>query len=100
MTHKTSLEALEQADRAAGCRTVLGIYAAAHPGGLTDHELTKISGQQYNSIGRRRTDLAQAKLLADSGETRPSPHGRACIVWCITSAGRRVWAANKLKTAA
>ena len=99
MTHKTSLEALEQADRAAGCRTVLGIYAAAHPGGLTDHELTKISGQQYNSIGRRRTDLAQAKLLADSGGTARPP-GRACIVWCITSAGRRVWAANRLKTAA
>lgn len=56
----------------------------AHPNGLTDEEL-RAQLPQFNggSLVKRRTELARAGLVYDSGTTRTTTGGRAAIVWRI-----------------
>lgn len=56
-------------------------------GPMTDHELSRASGIQINSIGKRRQECTEALLVGDTGKTRPSPSGRQMIVWAITLTG-------------
>ena len=68
----------------------LAAYDTARDGGLTDFELSDLTGIQVSSIGVRRGELTRAGLLEDSGRTRPSPAGSPAIVWVITANGRAV----------
>ena len=52
-----------------------------NPGGLTDFELAEITGYQQTSIGKRRGELRDEALVADSGLRRAAPSGRSAIVW-------------------
>jgi hypothetical protein len=52
-------------------------------GPATDFEIAARLGGQQTSIGKRRGELRDAGLVADSGERRPSPSGSNAIVWKI-----------------
>lgn len=61
-----------------------------HPSGLTDEELVALYAREYPqprslesqaSPRKRRSDLARAGVLADSGDRRPLASGRHGIVW-------------------
>lgn len=54
---------------------------AAHPLGLTSHELAAITGHAYGSIQPRTTELHLAGHITDSGDRRPTPSGRNSVVW-------------------
>lgn len=56
---------------------------AARPS--TDHELAAQLGLDGNSIRPRRKELQERGLIEPSGATRPSPSGRPCIVWRVSS---------------
>jgi DNA-binding transcriptional ArsR family regulator len=49
--------------------------------GLTDFELADKTGYQQTSIGKRRTELRNMGLVADSGRRRKTPSGASAIVW-------------------
>jgi hypothetical protein len=88
----TSRKAAESiADLGGGMKAVYDLIAANGSHGLTDDELA----QQYDGFAaangypplapdsprKRRMQLADARLLVDSGTTRPSRYGREQIVW-------------------
>jgi len=52
-----------------------------HPAGLTDDEGAALLGGDRLTFGRRRQELAKARLVYDSGERRRTPTGRRAIVW-------------------
>jgi hypothetical protein len=58
-----------------------------HPYGLTDFELADLMERQQTSAGKRRGELRDLGLIADSGLTRAAPSGSQAIVWRITEAG-------------
>lgn len=66
----------------ARCLAVLRRY----PAGLTDYELADLTGLQQNSAGKRRGELRDAGLVADTGNRRPGPSGSSCIVWAAVGA--------------
>jgi hypothetical protein len=53
--------------------------------GMTDFELAEALGLQQTSAGKRRGELRDAGLVADSGRRRPSPSGSSAIVWVATN---------------
>ena len=62
--------------------------ADAGDDGLTDFELAAITGVKQTSIGKRRGELRDRGLVADSGRRRESDTRSAAIVWTITPSGR------------
>jgi hypothetical protein len=86
--HHTSVAAgtVNPSYRRGDRKTTLLVYYR-HQKGLSDHDLEEITGRQYNSIGKRRTDLTKAGLVEWSGATKPSPCGYEVKVWRITPAG-------------
>lgn len=56
---------------------------AANPRGLTDFELSDLTGIAQTSIGKRRGELRDAGRVIDSGHRRPSPSGSSAIVWAV-----------------
>jgi len=75
-------------------RRVLSIHKT-HPAGLTDEELIAAytctyapsarSLESRSSPRKRRSDLAHAGVLVDSGERRPLTSGRNGVVWKVAS---------------
>lgn len=66
-------------------RTLVAAILAAHPEGLTDHELWELTGlgwEQKGSVIRRRAECG----AVDSLERRSSPSGRPCVVWVLGGA--------------
>lgn len=59
------------------------------PSGLTDFELGDRIARQQTSAGKRRGELRDAGLIADSKTRRPAPSGSSAIVWCITTLGEK-----------
>lgn len=57
------------------------ILAALQAGPATSYEIAERSGLQEHRVGKRLSELAAAGAIIDTGETRPSPSGRACRVW-------------------
>jgi hypothetical protein len=53
-----------------------------YPQGLTDFELSDRTGLGDNAR-KRRSELAQAGLVAWNGEQRLSPSGSWARVWCV-----------------
>jgi hypothetical protein len=83
-------KALTAADR----RMVLMVHAN-HPLGLTDFELADITGRQQTSVGKRRGELRDLGLIAETTERHPAPSGSPAIVWKITEAGQEFLKRNK-----
>lgn len=50
-------------------------------GGLTDHELSELTGWRLNSMNKRRGELRDAGLVVDTGRRRRTPSGSTAIVW-------------------
>jgi DNA-binding transcriptional ArsR family regulator len=69
--------------KAPGHRALALSVLRSHPGGLTDFELSDLTGLAQTSVGKRRGELRDAGLVADSGKRRPSPSGCAAIVWKV-----------------
>ena len=90
---ETSSEAAKFARKAAsrGCIKALEALSMAP---MTDYDLASATGLQQNSIGKRRSDCANAKLVRDCVDAdglpvkKKAPSGANCIVWEITTAGR------------
>lgn len=55
----------------------------ANPSGLTDFELSDITGRIPTSIGKRRLELQRAGLVIATDERRPTPSGSSAIVWKV-----------------
>lgn len=75
---------------------VLGCHAA-HPDGLTDHEMAAILHREQTSVGVRRAELVRLGLVApvivDGHQARrPKLPGSTVLagVWAITTEGLRV----------
>ena len=66
-------------------------------GPMNDFELAARASEaqgytrKQTSLGKRRGELADAGMVADSGLRRPSDTGRPSIVWALTAEGRRVF---------
>lgn len=63
-------------------REVIRLLSMA-PDGLTDDEGGALLGGDRLTFGRRRSELATAGLVKDSGQTRTTPYGRQAIVWVL-----------------
>jgi hypothetical protein len=78
----TSWAAASDARRSASTHRIRALDALrANPAGLTDFELAELLRVGQTSIGKRRGELRDAGLVADSGRRRPAPSGSAAIVW-------------------
>lgn len=51
------------------------------PLGLTNHEIVTATGLDWNTSSPRVRPLVRKNLVYDSGERRPGPGGKKCIVW-------------------
>jgi hypothetical protein len=63
------------------------LYAVlARRGPMTRSELTAAAGQKLSDyqVSKRVSDLKNAKLIVDTGQTRPGPTGRMQTVWRAT----------------
>lgn len=79
----------------AGDRAEVLRLHAANPDGLTDFELAALMQRQQTSVGKRRVELRDSGLIAQTEMRRPSPSGSPAIVWRITDEGLR--ATNQAK---
>lgn len=90
----TSRQAAEQLDHrtvGARCRRYLLVIRQAGDDGATRDEVARAvgaRGAEDRALSRRLTDLAQARLVEDSGRTRLSESARRQVVWVVTPAGR------------
>jgi hypothetical protein len=77
-----------RAARGTDCEAALRALVAHGP--MTDFELAARIDRQQTSAGVRRGDLVKhdPPLVEDTGAKKPSPSGRAAIVWGATAAGR------------
>jgi hypothetical protein len=76
-------------------RKALAALSAAGEGGLTDFELASRIGRQQTSAGKRRGELRDLGLVADTGRRRPAPSGSAAIVWAVTALGCQLAAESR-----
>jgi hypothetical protein len=70
-------------------RRALAALVAVGDDGLTDFELAARLSRQQTSAGKRRGELRDLGLVADTGRRRSAPSGSAAIVWAITPLGLR-----------
>lgn len=84
---KTSKNAARSAEAFAGaqCRMVFDFIASQREFGATDKETQSATGLSCDSQVPRRWTLVRTGQVADSGRTRPTPSGRAAIVWVATA---------------
>jgi hypothetical protein len=97
---ETSHDAARDATFHASKSRLLALYCLAKHGPCTDYELEAFTGRQKNSIGKRRLDCQRAGLvevLVVDGikQRRPGPSGSDCLVWQLTSKGRKFYAPGK-----
>jgi len=74
-------------------RPYMDALRRAGDAGLTDHEASREIGCALTTIQPRRAelnDLAGPPLVVESENRRPSPTGRPCIAWRLSSHGERV----------
>lgn len=77
----TSLQA-PKGDTLTRLQAVVMDVHRAHPNGLTDQELRRHLPQfDGGSLVKRRSELARAGLVFDTGTTRETASGRRAIVW-------------------
>lgn len=61
--------------------------------GLTDSEMEFMLRRSHQSVSSARNFLASAGWIYDTGRRRLNPSGGQAIVWAMTPAGIRAWAA-------
>lgn len=59
------------------------ILSALQTRPMTDYQLADWLGETHKRVQPRRSTLAAAGKLVDSGKRAQSPYGRAAIVWQI-----------------
>lgn len=74
---------------------VLERLVLAGPRGLTDFELSEQLGILRTSAGKRRKELMEGGLVADSGDRRLTDTGSTAIVWVITDKGLELAERNR-----
>lgn len=57
-----------------------------HPDGLTAHEMSELLRMALNTVSPCTAPLLRKEFIVDSGERRPGPSGRRCIVWKLKGA--------------
>ena len=72
--------ALFAAPKAETHRVALRVLKA-HPDGLTDFDLARLTGIPQTSIGVRRKELVRMGLVEATDKRRPAPSGAKAIVW-------------------
>lgn len=90
--HDTEREAAQAIAPTAGhlCLAVFQLLHD-HPDGLTDDEGGALLGRDRLTFGRRRNELAIARIVRDSGRRRLNPAGRRAIVWELTDPCTDPW---------
>ncbi len=68
---------------AKGRRQVFDHLIALGGMGATDHELAVALGMNPSTVRPRRLELVESGAVVDSGQTRPTPSGRAATVWTV-----------------
>lgn len=84
---KTSREAAERirpSTSVARQKVYEAIFASGERG-LTDAEMYQATGLASDTARPRRCELVRGGYVRDSGRERPSPSGRAMIVWICTT---------------
>ena len=66
---------------------VLAALAAAGARGMIDHDHEAVNGLEQDTAGKRRKELQELGMVAQSPLRRKTPRGRDAIVWTITAAG-------------
>lgn len=64
-------------------RNVIAELVKAGDQGMTDFELAHALGKQQTSIGKRRGELVEAKMVEWAGTWRKAPSGARARVWRI-----------------
>ena len=73
--------ALFAAPKAESHRVIALRVLKAHPDGLSDFELSALTGVPQTSIGVRRKELVRMGLVEATDKRRPAPSGAKAIVW-------------------
>ncbi len=83
----TSREAAERIRpvSSVGRQLVYDALFASGDRGLTDAEIRQMTGLASDTARPRRRELVTGGYVRDSGRERPSPSGRAMVVWVCTS---------------
>ena len=72
----------------------LNAFMVAGDRGLTDHELSEVTGVYLYSIAPRRNELTRMGWLVDSGRRRMGSHqGHTAIVWTLSTGGENLLSA-------
>ncbi|MET8848066.1 hypothetical protein [Amycolatopsis sp. NPDC004625] len=91
--------AVAVAPRVGSQRARILIYAAEHPTGVSDYEISRDLRLLPNSTRPRRGELVEAGYLADTGTTRIH-RGSPWIVWMVTDSGQEWYVNNQQEDAA
>jgi DNA-binding MarR family transcriptional regulator len=79
---ETSHEAAQEVEKSVTALEAIVLEALRnHPLGLTNHEIVEFTGLTWNTASPRLHPLVKKGWVIDSGERRPGPSGRNCIVW-------------------
>lgn len=83
-TSRAAADSLPEAVSGRQERLVLECLKRRGAWGATDAEIQAATGIPVTSEVARRNRLVIAGLARDSGRTRPTPSGRAAVVWVAT----------------
>lgn len=79
----TSSLAAEKVLTKADTGRALVLQALLEHGPCSDFDLARITGWRQVSIGKRRGELRDAKLVKEAGYTRKNEFGNKCQVWML-----------------
>lgn len=83
-TRRAAREQFDQSVRDCEAR-VFGAILDAAAGGLTDEEISTVTGLELNTSRARRVRLRDDSKIIDSGQRRLTASGRKAIVWVATN---------------
>lgn len=69
-------------------RGVLDCIARSGATGVTDQQIYLLTGLDENTVRPRRNELMNDGWIVDSGLTRPTPSGKAAVVWVLSDRAR------------
>lgn len=78
---ETSRTAGLMANLPRGQARVLSVLSAHD--GLTDYEISTLTGLLRGSAAKRRGELVTAGVVVDSGDRRKTDTGRPAVVWTV-----------------
>src|SRR5688572_17593250 len=86
---QTSYKAARDAARSRGAKTARYLSLLSVKGPLTDHEAAAALTLPLSSINSIRNNTVDCGLVERGTLERPSPYGKSCSTWALTTAGRR-----------